>query len=199
MSAIPAFDPAIYTGTQANSANAANTAGIANDGLFQSMIAQADAQTKTDGSADTLAPLGPAKSLSKDDQAKVKAKIAKAAQDFETMYLGQMLEPMFSGLKTDGPMGGGHAEDTWRSFLVQEYAKSITKAGGLGISKMVEGQLLDAAGLAPKTIIHPKDMTGVQTFSAPDDVKSTAPKPLPLTASLADKTKLGLPISETKR
>ena len=107
MSAIPAFDPAIYTGTQANSANAANTAGIANDGLFQSMIAQADAQTKTDGSADTLAPLGPAKSLSKDDQAKVKAKIAKAAQDFETMYLGQMLEPMFSGLKTDGPMGGG--------------------------------------------------------------------------------------------
>jgi hypothetical protein len=32
----------------------------------------------------------------------------KAAEEFEGQFLARMLEPMFDGIETDGPGGGGH-------------------------------------------------------------------------------------------
>jgi Rod binding domain-containing protein len=69
-------------------------------------------------------------------------KAHQAAVDFETVFLSQMLETLSSGLKTDGPFGGGAGEGVFRSMLNQEYAKSITKAGGLGIADSVYRELL---------------------------------------------------------
>ena len=88
-------------------------------------------------------------------QTRVRAKLRGQAQDFEAMFLGQMMEPMFAGLKSEAPFGGGHAEETWRSFLVQEYGKTIAKRGGVGIAKMVESQMLDMAGLGAKNKLPP--------------------------------------------
>lgn len=65
-----------------------------------------------------------------------------AAEDFEAVFLSQMLAPMFAGIKTDGPFGGGHAEEIFRSMLVEETGKTIARAGGIGIADAVYRQLL---------------------------------------------------------
>ena len=57
-----------------------------------------------------------------------------AAEEFEAIFLATMFESMFSGIKTDGPFGGGHGEQVYRSMLNQEYAASIAKSGGVGIA-----------------------------------------------------------------
>ncbi len=36
-------------------------------------------------------------------------KLWEAAQEYESLFLGVMLDEMFSGLDTDGPFGGGHS------------------------------------------------------------------------------------------
>lgn len=66
----------------------------------------------------------------------------KAAQDFEAFFLTQVFEFMSSGLKTDGPMGGGAAEAKWRSFLNDQYGREMAKGRGVGIADMVYGQML---------------------------------------------------------
>lgn len=70
--------------------------------------------------------------------------IGKAADDFESMFTAQMLQPMWAGVETDGPFGGGSAEETFRSMLISEYGKIMTKAGGLGIASNVKAELLRA-------------------------------------------------------
>jgi Rod binding domain-containing protein len=76
-------------------------------------------------------------------------RIKEVSQEFEGMFLGQMLAPMFEGLKSDAPFGGGSAETTWRSLLVQEYGKAMAKRGGIGIAPMVEKEMRARAGLDP--------------------------------------------------
>ena len=67
---------------------------------------------------------------------------ARLGLDFETMCLTNLLSPMFEGLQTDGPFGGGHAEETMRSFYVGAMAKQMAQRGGIGISSMMQNQLL---------------------------------------------------------
>lgn len=66
----------------------------------------------------------------------------KTAQEFEAFFLSQMFEVMSAGVKTDGPMGGGQAEAKWRSFLNDEYGKSMSKGRGIGIADMVYDQMI---------------------------------------------------------
>jgi flagellar protein FlgJ len=66
----------------------------------------------------------------------------KVAEDFEAFFLGQTLETMFQGIKTDENFGGGRGEDVFRSLQVQEYGKAIAKAGGLGIADVVKREIL---------------------------------------------------------
>lgn len=66
----------------------------------------------------------------------------KTAKDFEAVFLGQMLKPMFEGLGAEGPFGGGPAEDMWRSLMVDEYGKSIAQSGGIGIADQVLAQMI---------------------------------------------------------
>lgn len=66
----------------------------------------------------------------------------KTAQEFEAFFLSQMFEAMSAGVKTDGPLGGGQAEAKWRSFLNDEYGKTMSKGRGIGIANMVYDQML---------------------------------------------------------
>lgn len=66
----------------------------------------------------------------------------KAAEDFEAFFLTQFFEFMSKDLKTDGPMGGGQAEATWRSFLNDQYGREMAKSRGIGIADMVYDQML---------------------------------------------------------
>jgi Rod binding domain-containing protein len=70
------------------------------------------------------------------------AAIEKAAQDFEAVFLSQMLETMFAGVQTDGPFGGGPSEGIFRSLMVQEYGKVLANNGGIGLSDAIKRDML---------------------------------------------------------
>lgn len=64
----------------------------------------------------------------------------KTAEDFETVFLTQVFNEMMS--MTDTSLtGGGHAEDTWKSLMAQEYAKEVARSGQTGIADSVEKML----------------------------------------------------------
>ncbi len=65
-----------------------------------------------------------------------------AAVEFEQFFIAQMLEHMFAGIPTDGPFGGGNGESIFRSLLNNEYARNISRAGGVGIADAVLKEIL---------------------------------------------------------
>lgn len=67
---------------------------------------------------------------------------AKLGLDFETMCLSNLLKPMFEGLSSDGPFGGGQGEEAMKSFYIDAIARQMAKHGGIGISDMMQKQLL---------------------------------------------------------
>lgn len=70
------------------------------------------------------------------------ARMRETAQAFEASFVAQMLKPMFEGLSTDGPFGGGEAEGTWRGFMIEAMAKQTVSAGGIGLADQVVAQML---------------------------------------------------------
>jgi peptidoglycan hydrolase FlgJ len=68
-------------------------------------------------------------------QAQQKAKAS--SQDFESVFLNSMFQQMFSEVKGEGPLGSTAGTGPWRSMLTEEYAKGISKSGGVGISDAV--------------------------------------------------------------
>ena len=70
------------------------------------------------------------------------AKMDKAAKEFESVFISQMLGAMFSGIKSDGVTGGGQGEDMFRSLLMDRYAEGIQSQGGIGIAAAVKAQML---------------------------------------------------------
>jgi Rod binding domain-containing protein len=71
------------------------------------------------------------------------------AKEFEAMFVAELLQPMFAGLETDGPFGGGSAEAAFRPMLVERYAAAIADAGGVGVADAVLAELLRLQGLEP--------------------------------------------------
>ena len=69
-------------------------------------------------------------------------RMRETAQEFEASFIAQMLRPMFEGLSTEAPFGGGEAEGTWRSFLLDEMAKQTARAGGIGVADQVMSTML---------------------------------------------------------
>jgi Rod binding domain-containing protein len=68
--------------------------------------------------------------------------VGRTAQDFEAFFLSQMFEHMFSGVEPDAMFGGGQGEEVFRSMLFQEYGKAVAKQGGIGLSDMVQKEML---------------------------------------------------------
>ncbi len=71
-----------------------------------------------------------------------------AAEQFEAVFLAQMLQPMFAGIDTNGPFGGGHGEQVFRSLMIQEYGRLMTRAGGIGVSEQVMAEMLKMQEIA---------------------------------------------------
>ena len=70
-------------------------------------------------------------------------KINEKAKEFEAVFLSQMLSHMFEGVETDGPFGGGSSEKIYRSMMVNEYGKQLSKDGNIGIADEVAKFMLD--------------------------------------------------------
>jgi flagellar protein FlgJ len=83
--------------------------------------------------ADTVEKLSPA----------ANRKLQQTAQQFESVFLTNMFEEMFSGIEEqEGPLGAGPGQSAWRSMLTEEYANTIAKSGGVGIAEHVQRELL---------------------------------------------------------
>jgi flagellar protein FlgJ len=79
--------------------------------------------------------------------ARTKDQAREIANEFEKMFIAQMLQPMFADLPTDGPFGGGAAEEMFRPLLLEEYAGAVAKQGGVGVSDAVYREILRIQGL----------------------------------------------------
>ena len=69
-------------------------------------------------------------------------RMKQTAEAFEASFIAQMLRPMFEGLSTEAPFGGGEAEATWRGFLLDEMGKQVARAGGVGLADHVMAQMI---------------------------------------------------------
>jgi flagellar protein FlgJ len=77
-------------------------------------------------------------------EARKKAKLVDAAQQFEGMMLQEMLKPMRGGQDSwggDVKNDEDSASDTISSFGTEALAKSISQKGGFGIAKKVISQV----------------------------------------------------------
>lgn len=70
------------------------------------------------------------------------AKVDAAAKDFEAMFIAEMMKPMFSGIETSGPFGGGKGEEIFRGMMLQEYGKQMAQTGQIGVAEHVKQELL---------------------------------------------------------
>lgn len=68
--------------------------------------------------------------------------IDRVAQDFEAVFVSEMMKPMFDGIKADGPFGGGRGEEIFRGMMIDEYGKSLASTGGIGIAEQVKKELI---------------------------------------------------------
>jgi len=88
--------------------------------------------------------LAAGRSLPKAHHAQNIRQARKVSQEFEAVFLGQMLQPMFQNINAAEPFGGSPSEKMWRSMQVDEYGKAISRAGGIGLADAVFKQILKA-------------------------------------------------------
>lgn len=65
-----------------------------------------------------------------------------AARDFEAVFISQMFEQMWAGVKTDGPGGGGSGEAIFRSLMIQDIGRQLANQGGIGLADSVKREML---------------------------------------------------------
>ena len=68
-------------------------------------------------------------------------KLNQVAEDFEAMFLSQILQPMFAEIDKDDPFAGP-GQDMWRSMQAEEYGKAMARAGGIGIADSVLAEMI---------------------------------------------------------
>lgn len=77
--------------------------------------------------------------------------VRKAAEEFEAVFLAEMLRPMFDHTSPQPPFGGGFGEDVWKSMLADEYGKALVQRGGTGLADTIASELLRAQEAAQST------------------------------------------------
>ena len=78
------------------------------------------------------------KSIDPKEAAKLKA----VSQDFESLFLSYMFKTMKSTVPENSFMGQSQGEQIFSEMKDDELAKGMAKAGGIGLSKLLEEQLL---------------------------------------------------------
>lgn len=74
-------------------------------------------------------------------QARTPDQLRATAEDFESVFLAQVLEAMM-GETTQSSFGGGPGEAAFSSMLNEEYAKVITRVGGIGLADSLAREML---------------------------------------------------------
>ena len=82
------------------------------------------------------------KALKEAAKARELEKIEATAQEFEAVFIAEMMKPMFEGIQAEAPFGGGKGEEVFRGMLLQEYGKIVSQTGGIGIADQVKEQMI---------------------------------------------------------
>ena len=69
------------------------------------------------------------------------SKLYKVSQDFEAIFIKQMLNVMRKSVSKTGLMDGGMAEEIFEDMLYDEYAEKMAKSGSFGIADMIYRKL----------------------------------------------------------
>ena len=78
--------------------------------------------------------------------------VRRVAEEFEAIFIAQMLAPMFQGIETDGLGGGGVGEEMFRPMLIERYAEALSQSGGVGIADSIVRELLRMQTMAQPTV-----------------------------------------------
>ena len=82
-----------------------------------------------------------------------RAALEKTSKEFESVFMAQMLKPMWDGIETDGMFGGGTGEDVMRDMLVQEYGKAMVRNDKYGLSPAIMNEMIRMQNLANQTTV----------------------------------------------
>jgi flagellar protein FlgJ len=69
------------------------------------------------------------------------SKLYKVSQEFEAIFIKQMLNVMRKSVNKTGLMDGGMAEEIFEDMLYDEYAQKMAESGSFGIAEMIYRQL----------------------------------------------------------
>ncbi len=71
------------------------------------------------------------------------ARAEAAAQEFEAVFIAQLLEPLFASVETPAIAGGGKSEAFFKGLLQENYAKAFAERGGFGLAAHVKAALIE--------------------------------------------------------
>lgn len=102
-------------------------------------------------------------------------KLWEACQDLEAVWLSKMMEIMRSTIDRSDFIPRSFADETFESMLYDEYAKSMSKTGQLGIAQALYEQLSNP-GIDPN-----KDLNNNSNDETKIDTDNTTQAPNPVT------------------
>lgn len=76
-----------------------------------------------------------------------KAQVERSAEEFESVFLSQMLREMTSSLTGPGSLAGAEV-NPFTGMLQDEYARLLARSGGIGIAGSVMHELLTTQDVA---------------------------------------------------
>jgi Rod binding domain-containing protein len=91
-----------------------------------------------------------------------------AAQEFEAVFIAEMMKPMFEGISTDGMFGGGKGEEIFRGILLQEYGNMLSQTGSIGLASQVKDTMIQMQAEANGDDIlssHPSEDNTTETIA----------------------------------
>jgi len=65
----------------------------------------------------------------------------KACQDFEALFIKQMLDVMRQTVQKDGILDGGMSEDIFQDMLYDEYSKKMAQTAQFGLADTIYNQV----------------------------------------------------------
>ncbi|MBB3032483.1 rod-binding protein [Alteriqipengyuania lutimaris] len=68
--------------------------------------------------------------------------IAKTAEEFEAVFLGEMSKLMLESVDLGDEFSGGHAEQIFRGILAEKLGGEIARTGGVGLAPAVMEQMI---------------------------------------------------------
>ncbi|KJS85456.1 MAG: hypothetical protein JM58_08425 [Peptococcaceae bacterium BICA1-8] len=69
------------------------------------------------------------------------AKLMDACQQLESVFVHQMISQMRATIPEGGLLGKSQGEEIFQDMLDEKYAENVSKAGGMGLAKILYDQL----------------------------------------------------------